>query len=286
MLLALAAVIGLLLPTAPAAAPAPPPAIVLLTQTTLGQNSAMQEQLTHKVRERFPAHQVRWATCLSTASAAEQLPDLAQVLAALPSQGVTQAVLQSLAVVPNLECDKAVADLQAKGGLKLALGKPLLSSLADRHRLLTALATTFTPNKDQAVLVLAGGSQNQAVLREYLALYTLLLAKFKEKNLFFGTTDSLPALKTALNGLKKSSASTVTILPLPTFVDGAPPVHLLEALAAVRADLAAAKAGPVEIFPDGLGSLDGILAIYVDHVAAALETLAPKKPERRKRGKK
>jgi len=293
LLLIMAGFLWLLVPMELAAAvDPPPPAIVLLAQPTGGQAAALHEQFTRKVQERFPGREVLWAALPGTDSspqpgnATAQHPDLAQVLATLQSRGITRVAVQSLAVLPDGDWEKQVADLQAQTGLKIAVGKPLLSSLTDRQRLLAALAAAFTNPQDQAVLLVGGGSQNPATLREYLALYTLLLAKFKGSNLFFGTSNSLPELKTALAALKKSPASNITIVPLPAFADGPLPLAQLEALEACTAALTAAKGPTVQVFQGGFGNIDGILAIYVDHLAATLEAFTPKKPERQKKGKK
>ncbi len=291
-LLIMVGLLWLMVPVALAAAPDPTsPAIVLLAQPALSQ-AAIRDQFAQKVRERFPGREILWAALPGLGSApqasdaAEQLPDLAQVLTALQSRGVAQVALQSLAVLPGGDWEQRLADLTTQTGLKIAVGKPLLSSLVDRQRLLAGLAATFIHDKDQAVLLVGDGSRNPAALREYLALYTLLLAKFKESNLFFGTSNSLPKMNTALAALKKSPASAVTIVPLPAFADEPPPLPQLEALEAYRAALSVAKSATVQVYQKELGSVDGILAIYVDHLAAALDALAPKKPERKKKGKK
>ncbi|MGQ9921297.1 MAG: sirohydrochlorin cobaltochelatase [Desulfobacca sp.] len=291
LLLLAVAILGLMRPGGLAAAPNPPPAIILLAQPAGGPAAAPREQFTRKVRECFPGQEILWATLPGGSSTSQggeataPLPDLAQALAALKSRGVAQVAVQSLGVLPGGAWEQQVADLQAQTGLKIASGKPLLSSLADRQRLLTALAAAFG-RKDQAVLLVGGGSENPAALREYLALYTLLLAKFKGNNLFFGNSNSLPELKTALAAIKKSPAGSVIIVPLPDFADAPPSSPHAEALAAAKAELMAVKGPTVTVYQEGLGNIDGILAIYVDHLAAALEALTPRKPERKKKGKK
>ncbi len=268
-------------------------AIVLVTAAGDDGDQEIRRGLVHQLQQQFPGREIRWAALPDQEpvgaldSPQPPLPALSQVLAELKAQGVTQVVVQPLAVLPGGAWEGTLGDSRTVAGLKIAVGQPLLGSLADRRRLLTALAKAFTAtDKDRAVLLAAfSGDKQPAVLREYLALYTLLLASFKGSNLYFGTSNSLPAMPTALAAVKKSPANSVVIVPLPAFIDSRrlPPQ---EALAAYQADLAAAKSGTVQVFTAGLGRIEGISAIYVDHAAAALETLAPKKPAKKKADKK
>lgn len=283
----------LLIPAALPAASAPPAtAIVLLTQSMPGQSAAIRQQLEQKVRERFPGKEIRWATLpladptLLPPGDQEQLPDLNQVLAELRGQGVSRVAVQSLAVMPGNPGEQELAALKPGAGLKIAVGKALISSLAARQRLLTALANTFTSRQEQAILLVGGGNRHPAATREYLALYTLMLAKFKGSNLYIGTSNALPEMQTALAGLKKSSANAVLIVPLPVFIDGPTPLPLSATLESCKAAVSALKSGKVEIFQEGLGTIDGVLAIYLDHLGAAVESLAPAKPAKGKRGRK
>ncbi len=263
-------------------------AIVLITQAIPEPRANVRQALEAKLRQRFPGHEVRWAML----PGAETVPDpaagmaLPQVLAELKDAGQTRLVVQTLSLLPGGAEEELVAQIHKSPGLKIAWGKPLLGSLPDRQRFLTALSQIFTPGKDQAVLILGAGSKNPAILREYLALYTLLLAKFKDKNLFLGTSQALPEIKTALAAVKKASVTNVTIVPLPDYLDRPASPQLLAAAAACQQELSGIVAGKIIVWQEDLGAHEGILSIYGDHVAAALETLAPKKPEKKKRGGK
>jgi|GEM_PF-4204646 len=268
----------------------PPPALVVVSQTPSEQGLAGRGTLDQQLRQRFPQKEYRWATLAAdpppaAAMAPPPPADLAQVLADLKNSGVNAVAIQPLALVPG-SWEQQLAAATADTGLKIAVGQPLLSSLRDRQRLIAALANTLSAGKNQSVLLIAEGSKTPATLREYLSLHTLLLGKGKEHRIFLGTVNSLPELKSALAAVQKAAADTVTIVPLPAFLDGPIPPSVLAAAAAAEEGLKAVKTGKVEIFQEGLGSIDGVAAIYADHLAAALETLAPKKPERKKRGKK
>lgn len=289
------AIMGFLMSLAGAAAAADKPAIVLVAFGTSTQAFETYNYFEGKVRERFPEHDISWAYTSKIVRAKlkeeqqRELPDLPQALADLKAKGVTRAVVQSLHVVPGEEWEKKVKISQETPGLKIALGQPLLSSLADRKRVLEALAKDFPKDfKEHAVLLVGHGSPAPGGTREYLAFYTLMLSKFRGKNVFFGNISGAPEIKTALNGVKKSAASKVTLIPF-MFVAGD---HFLNDMMgdekdSIKSQLLAARPLEVSGVDKGLGYNDGVIQVYLDHLAAALDTLAEKKKEPAKRkGKK
>jgi sirohydrochlorin cobaltochelatase len=289
------AMMGCLLSLAGVAAAADKPAIVLVAFGTSTQAFETYKYFEAKVKERFPDQEIHWAYTSRIVreklkeEQQQELPDLAQTLADLKAKGVSRVAVQSLHVVPGEEWQEKVKSCKETPGIKIALGTPLLSSLADRKRVLDALAKDFPADfKDNAVLLVGHGSPSPAGTREYLSLYTLMLSKFRGKNVFFGTISGQPEIKTALHALKKSSASKVTLVPF-LFVAGDHFVNDImgDKEGSIKSELLAAK--PYEITPvdKGLGYNDGVIQVYLDHLAAALDTFVEKKKEpKKKKGKK
>jgi sirohydrochlorin cobaltochelatase len=283
------AVLGCLFFLAGAVAAADKPAIVLVAFGTSTKAFDTYKNFEAKVKERFPDHEIRWAYTSKIVreklkeEQQRDLPDLTQTLADLKAKGVTQVAIQSLHIVPGEEWQKKVVDCQETPGLKIALGKPLLSSLPDRQRVLQALAKDFPADfKENAVLLVGHGSPSPAGMREYLSLYTLMLAKLRGKNVFFGVIEGQPEIKNALAAVKKSSASKVTIVPF-LFVAGE---HFENDVMgdkdSLKSDLLAAKPYEIQAVDRGLGYNDGVIQVYLDHLAAALDTFVEKKKEKKK----
>jgi sirohydrochlorin cobaltochelatase len=293
LILAVVSICSIFLVTAAAAAPKP--AIVLVAFGTSTKAFETYTYFEDKIKQRFPDHEIRWAYTSKIVreklkeEEQRELPDLVQTLTDLKAAGVTQVAVQSLHVVPGEEWEKKVKVCQETPGLKIALGKPLLSSLEDRKRVLDALAKDFPADlKDHAVLLVGHGSPSPAGTREYLSLYTLMLSKFRGKNVFFGTIEGQPPIKTALGALKKSSASKVTIVPL-LFVAGD---HFLNDImgdkeGSIKSELLAAKPYEIQGMDKGLGYNDSVIQIYQDHLIAALNIFIEKKKEKKpKKGTK
>jgi sirohydrochlorin cobaltochelatase len=130
------------------------------------------------------------------------------------------------------------------------------------------------------------GSPSPAGTREYLSLYTLILAKFRDKNIYFGTIEGQPPMKPALAALKKSPAGKITIVPL-LFVAGE---HFINDImgdkeGSIKSELLAAKPYEIQAIDKGLGYNDGIIPIYQDHLTEALHTFIEKKKEKKPRPK-
>lgn len=283
----------LLLLGANTAVAADKPAIVLVAFGTSTRAFDTYKHFEAKVRERFPDHEIHWAYTSKIVrqklreEQQRELPDLAQTLAALQAKGVTKVAVQSLHVVPGEEWEKKVVSYQDTPGLKIALGKPLLNSISDRKRVLEALARDFPADtKDHAVLLVGHGSPSPAGTREYLSLYTLILSTFKGKNVFFGVIEGQPELKNALAGIKKSAATKVTIVPFMVVAGDHFENDIMGEQDSVKADLLSVRPFEIQAVDRGLGYNDGIIQVYLDHLAAALNTFADKKLEKKPKGKK
>jgi sirohydrochlorin cobaltochelatase len=272
------------------------PAIVLVAFGTSTKAFETYKYFEDKIRQSFPDHEIRWAYTSKIVreklkeEEQRELPDLAQTLADLKAAGFTQVAVQSLHVVPGEEWEKTEKVAKETPGLKIALGKPLLSSLADRKKVLEALTKDIPANsKETAILLVGHGSPSPAATREYLSLYTLILSKFRDRNIFFGTIEGQPPMKPALAAIKKSPATKVTIVPL-LFVAGE---HFINDImgdkeGSIKSELLAAKPYEIQAVDQGLGYNDGIIQVYQEHLAAALDTFIEKKKEKKptKRGKK
>jgi sirohydrochlorin cobaltochelatase len=131
------------------------------------------------------------------------------------------------------------------------------------------------------------GSPSPAGTREYLSLYTLKLSKFRGKNVFFGVIEGQPPIKNALAALKKSPATKVTIVPF-LFVAGD---HFINDImgdkdGSIKSELLAAKPYEIQAIDKGLGYNDGVIQVYLDHLAAALDTFKKKEEKTKRKGKK
>jgi len=275
-------IIAISAPKALPAASTANPAIVLAAFGTTTEAFDTYNQFETKVRERFPDYEIRWAFTSHKVrqkvakEKGKKLNDLATTLRELKAAGYSGVAIQSLHIVPGEEWDKKVVQISREiPGLKVALGKPLLSSKEDQERVLQAVAQTFPKDlKDTAVVLMAHGSPSPEGTATYLAFSRLLRARYPQQNVFFATVEGTPAKEEAFEAVKKANPAAVVLMPF-MFVAGE---HVAKDMLgddpeSWKSELLKQKAYRIEGIKKGLGYQDGIIAIYLDHLAQALKSL-------------
>ncbi len=259
------------------------PVIVLAAFGTTTEAFDTYHHFEQKVKARFPDYEVRWAFTSRIVrhklaeERGQKLNDLPTTLGELKEAGYTRVAIQSLHLVPGEEWEKKILEESRKiKGLKVALGKPLLSSKKDQERVLQALARTFPKDlKDNAVVLVAHGSPSPEGTAAYLDFDRLLRSRYPQQHVFLGTVEGKPTRQEALEAVKKSGAATVVLMPF-LFVAGE---HVAKDILGAEAEswkseLLRQKAYRIEGITKGLGYQDGIVDIYLDHLAQALKGLS------------
>ena len=258
------------------------PAIVLAAFGTSTEAFETYSHFEQKVKARFPDYEIRWAFTSHKVrhklaqEKGQKLNDLPTTLRELKAAGYTRVAVQSLHIVPGEEWEKKVVEESRKiPGLKVALGKPLLSSKEDQERVLQALAQTFPKDlKDTAVVLVAHGSPSPEGTAAYLAFNRLLRSHYPHQNVFLGTVEGKPTRQEVMEAVKKSKAATVVLMPF-LFVAGE---HVAKDILgddpeSWKSELLKQKAYRIEGITKGLGYQEGIVNIYLDHLARALKSL-------------
>ena len=258
------------------------PTIVL---TAFGTSTAAFDTYQHleaKVQERFPGHQIRWAFTshkVRRKVAQEQgkeLKDLPRTLKDLQAAGVTQVAVQSLHIVPGEEWDKKIVEESGKfPGLKVALGKPLLSRDKDQEMVLQALGKTFPQDlKKTAVVLVAHGRPRHQGEQAYLAFGKLLRSRYPGQNVYLGMVEGKPGRDAVLAQVKGSGASTVLLVPFLLVAGEHVNNDILgDGPESWKSRLRAQGIKRVEGIRRGLGYNDDIINIYLDHLQEALKGL-------------
>ena len=255
------------------------PAIVLAAFGTSTEAFETYKHFEPKVKARFPNHEIRWAFTSHKVrhklaqEKGQKLNDLPTTLKALKAAGYTRVAVQSLHIVPGEEWDKKIVQVSREiPGLKIALGKPLLSSKQDQELVLQAVAQTFPPDlKNTAVVLVAHGSPTPEGTAAYLAFDRLLRSHYQ--NVFLGTVEGKPTRQEAFEAVKKANPATVVLMPF-MFVAGE---HVAKDMLgddpeSWKSELLKQKAYRIEGITQGLGYQDGIIDIYLDHLTRALQS--------------
>jgi sirohydrochlorin cobaltochelatase len=269
-------------PGALSAASTAKPAIVLAAFGTSTTAFDTYGHFERKVKERFPGYEIRWAFTSHRVrhklaqEQGQQLNDLPTTLRALKAAGFTRVAIQSLHVVPGEEWDKKIVQVSREiPGLKVALGKPLLNSKQDQEQVLNALSQTFPKDLTAtAVVLVAHGSPSPEGAATYVAFSQLLRARYPHQNVFLGTVQGEPTKEETLDAVKQSASTGVVLMPF-MFVAGEHTAYdiLGDHPESWKSGLLKQKAYRIEGITRGLGYQEGIIAIYLDHLAQALKSL-------------
>jgi sirohydrochlorin cobaltochelatase len=267
--------------SAPAPGPAraaAKPAIVLAAFGTSTQAFATYNYFEAQVKKRYPAYEIRWAFTSRIVrqevarKRGQQLKDLATTLRELQQAGYSRVAVQSLHIVPGEEWEKEVVAISREfPGLQVALGKPLLSNAEDQERVLEALAPTFPRDRQStAVVLVAHGSPSPRGTAAYLAFDRLLRSRYP--NVFLGAVEGQPTREEALARVRQFAPRTVVLMPF-LFVAGE---HVAKDILGAgpqswKSQLLQQKPYRLEGITRGLGYQAGIVHIYLDHLARALE---------------
>ena len=258
------------------------PAIVLAAFGTTTEAFDTYNHFETRAKERFPGYEIRWAFTSHKVrhkvakEKGQKLNDLATTLRELNAAGFTRVAIQSLHIVTGEEWDKKIVQVSREiPGLKVALGKPLLSSPQDQEQVLNALAQTFPKDLTAtAVVLVAHGSPSPEGTATYLAFSRLLRARYPHQNVFLGTVGGKPTREEAFEAIKKANPASVVLMPF-MFVAGehAAKDMLGDDPESWKSQLLKQKAYRIDGIKIGLGYQDGIIAIYLDHLAQALKSL-------------
>jgi len=268
-------------PDSPAIAGAGEPVLVL---TAFGTSTAAFDTYRHieeKVKARFPGHEIRWAFTSGKVrrkvaqEQGKELKNLPQTLQELKAAGFSRVAVQSLHVVPGEEWQEVVAESREVPGLKVALGKPLLSAASDEERTLAALSKTFPPDlKNTAVVLVGHGTPNPEAARTYLDFDKLLRSRYPGQNVYLGLVSGKPGRDEVLAQVKRGGATSVRLVPFLLVAGEHVNTDILgDGPESWKSRLLAQGKYRVEGGRQGLGYNDDIINLYLDHLQEALGTL-------------
>lgn len=256
---------------------------LLVTSFGTTREEARQRSITAAetaLAEAFPAFALRVAHTShymvkhSKAQDAEATPYIADALTLLAEEGFEKVVIQPLHLIAGYEYEKILQAMQVSASRfkHLAVGKPLMARGEDYLRLAKALLPVYQELiEDEALLLMGHGSTHASDMA-----YTHLQKTFHElgmRNAIVGTVSGEVSLEGAILCLERLKLRKVMLMPLMlvagehAFQDmaGEDPKSWKSILHSLNYE--------VRVKMVGLGELEAVQAIYIDHVKEALEGL-------------
>ncbi len=204
----------------------------------------------------------------------KQIDTVDEALARLVEEGFERTIVQPTHILNGEELEKLEAQaMPYKERFKgLAVGKPLLASLADQQATARILLEVLpAPEPDRAVVLMGHGTahfSNAAYAQLEYVLHDLGRA-----DVFIGTVEGYPALEQVQKRVASRKAKAVTLLPL-----------MVVAGEHAANDMAGDGSGSwkkrfeaagcaVDCVIRGLGELPAIRALFVEHARGAVKAL-------------
>lgn len=195
-----------------------------------------------------------------------------EALTKLKKEGFSEVYVQPLHIINGAEYEDIAKEIHRFKNefVKLALGRPLLTSIEDYKRVVAVLAKKIPRRRDDEGVVFMGhGTYHHAN-----SAYACLDYAFKdqgENNVFVGTVEGFPEIKNIIKKLRKKNIKKITLIPL-MLVAGD---HAQNDMAGDDKDswknIFEVQGYKVDIILCGLGQLSGIQDIYVEHLKKIME---------------
>lgn len=239
---------------------------------TLEKNIAKMEQ---EAQERFSEYQVYRAftsrmilqklretqhLCIDTVEAA---------LERMLEDGIKEVVVQPTHIINGTENDAMLRDLKRYETqfAKLRIGKPLLSKPQDYKKAVQAVMEQINLEEDEMLILMGHGTEHHANAAYCALEYMFHYLGYEQ--VLVGTVEGFPGLGEVMTKLEYTGKRRVRLLPF-MFVAGE---HAKEDMAGEDASWKSEmeQAGyRVEAQIQGLGELQGIRQIYMEHIRAVL----------------
>jgi len=203
------------------------------------------------------------------AAAGVNILNTEQALKAAIDNGVKELIVQPSLIIEGDEYEKlcSTAEKYANSFEKLSIGKPLLSAKSDYSAVVDIIASHFTEQIAEGLVLMGHGSENAADVS-----YNRLQEMFIEqgyKNAIVGTVEGRLDIKSVMDKISANGIVNATVAPL-----------MLVAGDHAKNDMAGgehswqtvmAKAGVnVSAVLKGLGEIKEIRNIYIEHIRSAI----------------
>lgn len=244
--------------------------------THRAESKATIEAIENMAAERFPEYEVRRAyTSEIVRKILKERDGLLvdntwEALESLRKDGFQEVILQPLHIICGEEYQEKVLDAAAQyqdAFDKIAVGRPLLTTIGDYRVAIEALKAQLPPRNDQQAVVLMGHGSDHPANASYACLQLMLMDE--APNVFVGTVEGYPAFEDVLPKLKAAGTKKVVLMPF-MLVAGEHVHHDLAGDHEASWKTILEKEGyEVQTYLHGLGENPAFREIYLQHIEQA-----------------
>lgn len=193
-----------------------------------------------------------------------------EALERMAGDGIEQVVVQPTHIINGIENDRMMEDLMENMGKfrSIRVGKPLLSSVDDYKKAIHGVMAETPLAEDEVLILMGHGTEHHANAAYPTLEYTFHALGYS--NVLVGTVESFPELKNVMDKLEISGVKKVVLMPF-----------MLVAGDHAKNDMAGGEDSwksrleeegyQVRVIMKGLGELEGIRRIFLEHIEAAAD---------------
>lgn len=189
-----------------------------------------------------------------------------EALLKLRAEGFDTVYVQSTTLIEGGEMASVRHDAASVSQFfrKIEVGNPLLYSTADCRKVISILTDNQPTGKNEAIVYIGHG--NQLPSTATYAMLDYMLKADGKNHIHVSTIEGYPDLTATTRQLKESQARKVTLVPL-LLVCGN---HTKEDIAGTWKDALEKEGYTVSVLMRGLGELQPIRSIFLEHIADML----------------
>ena len=205
-----------------------------------------------------------------------EIDNVTQALDRAAADGFKNLIVQPTHLMDGLEYNDLITELKdyRSNFEHISVGRPLLTSNEDYASVIEAITGATKEYDDGETAIVFMGHGTEAVSNEVYGIMQRKLGEAGYENYYIGTVEAEPTLEDVISALKEKGSYKKVILEPLMVVAGD---HANNDMAGEEEDswktALEAEGYEVECLLQGLGELEGIQKLYVDHLDRAIEKL-------------
>lgn len=226
-------------------------------------------------RERFPEYQVyRAFTSQVVLDKLKKKADLAfdnvrEAMERMAADGIKTVIVQPTHIINGIENDKMMSDLMEYSDRfeKIRVGKPLLSNVSDYKKAIHAIIAEINPAEGEALILMGHGTDHHANSAYPTLEYTFHALGFNR--VLVGTVEGFPDLRNVMKKLEIADIKKAILMPFMIVAGDHAKNDMAGEEDSWQSELTA-NGYEVQVILKGLGQLEGIRNIFMEHLEAVM----------------
>lgn len=192
-----------------------------------------------------------------------------QAFERMHADGIQTVIVQPTHIINGIENDKMLREIKAFESVfkKICIGMPLLTGVSDYKMAIHAVMDVVELQEKEALVLMGHGTDHYANAAYPTLEYTFHLLGYT--NVCVGTVEGFPDIRNVMTKLEIMEAEKVTLMPFMIVAGDHAKNDMAGEEDSWMTELKAAGY-EVDVLLKGLGEIEGIQQIYIEHIREAI----------------